>query len=183
MQTATDLPSRMMQGGGLLSRLREGTGLIRQTDSTDPQTEARQAVAQLSDSVVKGLTDAGVPAQRIAAGAPVPPDAWILRGRIDALSEGNRVKQAGIGFGAGEPEAEVSGNIDAIEKGSERTILTFGDKSKTHHMPGGVVTRNPYVIAAKFVMSRGATGRDIKQLGSDLAKESVSYMRQNGLAQ
>ena len=61
-------------------------------------------------------------------------------------------------------------------------MLTFGDESRTHHMPGGIVTRNPYVIAAKFVLSRGATSRDVQQLGGDLAKEIVDYMRQQGLA-
>ncbi|MFH0343119.1 MAG: DUF4410 domain-containing protein [Chromatiales bacterium] len=182
VQTSNDLPSRVMQGGGPLSRLRERTGLIRQTDSSDPETEARQAVVQLSQSIVKGLTGAGVAAQRIAQSAPVPPDAWVLRGRIDALSEGNRVKESVVGFGAGEPHVEISGTIDAIQQGSEVTVLTFGDESRTHHMPGGIVTRNPYVIAAKFVLSRGATSRDVQQLGGDLAKEIVGYMRQNGLA-
>jgi Domain of unknown function (DUF4410) len=104
----------MMQRGGMLSRLREGAGLFRQTDSTNPQTEARQAVDQLCQGIVSGLTGAGVPAQRLSAGTPVPPDAWVLRGRIDALSEGNRVQQSVVGFGAGEPHVEISGNIDAI---------------------------------------------------------------------
>jgi hypothetical protein len=49
-------------------------------------------------------------------------------------------------------------------------------------MPGGIVTRNPYVMAAKFVLSRGATSRDVQQLGGSLASEIVSYMRANALA-
>ncbi|MGH8523753.1 MAG: DUF4410 domain-containing protein, partial [Gammaproteobacteria bacterium] len=69
-------------------------------------------MVQLSQSIVKELAGAGVAAQRIAQGAPVPPDAWVLRGRIDALNEGNRVKESVVGFGAGEPHVEVSGNID-----------------------------------------------------------------------
>jgi len=32
-----------------------------------------------------------------------------------------------------------------------------------------------------FVLSRGATGRDVQQLGGNLAAEIVSYMRTNGL--
>lgn len=178
VQTASDVPSQIMARGGVLERLRERPRLLRQTDSTDPQTEARQAVNQLSESIVSGLTHAGVPAQRIAAGAPVPPDAWVLRGQVDRLSEGNRVQQAVVGFGAGEPHVEVSGTINA----SQGTILTFGDASRMHPMPGGIVTRNPYVIAAKFVLSRGATSRDVQQLGDNLASEIVSYMRANGLA-
>jgi hypothetical protein len=181
VQTASDLPSQVMalRSGGVLARLRESAGVLRPVDSTDPQTEARQAVSQLAESIVSGLTRAGVPAQRIMQGAPVPPDSWVLRGTVDRLSEGSRTQQAVVGFGAGEPDIEISGAIDNAQEG---TILTFGDESSTHRMPGGAVTRNPYVIAAKFVLSRGATGRDIEQLGGNLASEIVSYMRANGLA-
>ncbi len=179
VQISTDLPSQIMQRGGILARIRERGGALRQTDSTDPETEARQAVDELCQSIIGGLSAAGVPAQRIAAGVPVPPDAWVLRGRIDALSEGNRVQESAIGFGAGEPHVEISGNIET--EGSGVTVLTFGEASRTHHMPGGIVSRNPYVIAAKFVLSRGATSRDVQQLGGSLASEIVSYLRANGL--
>jgi hypothetical protein len=180
VQTASDIPSQVMaaRSGGVLARVRERTGILRPTDSTNPQAEARQAVNQLADSIVSGLSRAGIAAQRIGAGAPVPPDSWVLRGEFDRLSEGSRTQQALVGFGAGSPEIEVSGNIDA----AQGTILTFGDENRTRRMPGGAVSRNPYVMAAKFVMSRGATGRDIQQLGSSLASEIVGYMRSNGLA-
>jgi len=111
----------------------------------------------------------------------VPADCWLLRGKFDRLSEGNRVQQSGIGFGAGEPEVEVSGTVVATQLGTATTILTFGEESQQHRMPGGIVTRNPYVIAAKFVLSRGATGRDVQQLGTSLATEIVSYMHTNGV--
>jgi hypothetical protein len=179
VQTASDLPSQILPRGGVLARIRERPSLLRPTDSSDPATEARQAVNQLSESIVSGLTRAGVPAQRIAAGSPVPPDAWVLRGSVDKLSEGNRMQQAVVGFGAGEPVVEVSGQIDNSQHG---TLLTFGDENRAHRMPGGIVTRNPYVIAAKFVLSRGSTSRDVQQLGGNLASEIVSYMRANGLA-
>jgi len=178
VQTATDLPSQVMARGGVLGRLRERTSLLRPTDSSDPQTEARQAVNQLSESIVEGLTRAGIPAQRIAAGAPLPPDAWVLRGTVDRLSEGNRVQQSVVGFGAGEPVVEISGAMSD----SHGPVLAFGDANSTHRMPGGIVTRNPYVIAAKFVLSRGATSRDVQQLGGNLASEIAGYMRSNGLA-
>ena len=37
-------------------------------------------------------------------------------------------------------------------------------------MPGAIVKLNPYVAAAKFVMSRNATERDVKQTASAIAK-------------
>jgi hypothetical protein len=178
VRTASDVPSQILGRRPILSQVRERAGgLLRPTDSSDPATEARQAINQLAESIVGGLTRGGVAAQRIAAGAPVPPDAWVVRGQVDQLSEGNRTEQAVVGFGAGEPVVEVSGNVDA----TQGTVLTFGDQSRTHRMPGGAVTRNPYVIAARFVMTRGSTSRDVQQLGENLAGEIVGYMRNNGL--
>ena len=182
VQTSSDLPSQIIgREGGLIARLRERGGGARQSDSANPEIEASEARDQLAESIVSALTRAGVPAERMAAGASVPADCWLLRGEFDKLSEGNRVQQSVIGFGAGDPHVQVSGSVVATQAGTETAILTFGEESQQHHMPGGIVTRNPYVIAAKFVLSRGATGRDVQQLGASLATEIESYMRTNGL--
>jgi hypothetical protein len=177
VRTASDVPSQIIARRPILSQMRERTGILRPTDSSDPETEARQAINLLAESIVGGLTRGGVAAQRIAAGAPVPPDAWVVRGQVDQLSEGNRTQQAVVGLGAGEPVVEVSGNVDA----TQGTVVTFGDQSRTHRMPGAAATRNPYAIAARFVMTRGSTSRDVQQLGENLASEIVSYMRSNGM--
>jgi len=182
VQTSSDLPSQIIgREGGVIARLRERGGIARQADSTNPAIEASQAIDQLAESIVSAFVRAGMPAERMAAGTSVPADCWLLRGKFDRLSEGNRVQQSGIGFGAGEPEVEVSGTVVATQLGTATTILTFGEESQQHRMPGGIVTRNPYVIAAKFVLSRGATGRDVQQLGTSLATEIVSYMHTNGV--
>jgi hypothetical protein len=182
VQTSSDLPSRITgREGGVIARLRERTGVARQSDSTNPEIEASQAVDQLAESIVTAFVRAGVPAERIATGTLVPADCWLLRGEFDKLSEGNRVQQSVIGFGAGQPEVQVSGAVVATRAGTASAILTFGEESQQHHMPGGILMRNPYVIAAKFVLSRGATGRDVQQLGASLASEIVTYMRENGL--
>ena len=184
VQTSSDLPSQIIgREGGVMARLRERAGVTRQSDSTNPKIEASHAVDQLAQSIVSAFIREGVPAERISAGTSAPADSWLVRGEFDKLSEGNRVQQSVIGFGAGQPEVEVSGTVVATEAGIATSILTFGEESEQHRMPGGIVTRNPYVIAAKFVLSRGATGRDVQQLGASLAGEIVSYMRANRLLQ
>ena len=182
VQTSSDLPSQIVgREGGIIARLRERAGVGRQADSTNPETEASHAVDQLAESIVSAFGRAGILAERVAAGASVPADCWLLRGEFDKLSEGNRMQQAVVGFGAGQPEVEVSGTVLATQAGTATTVLTFGDESHQRRMPGGIVMHNPYVIAAKFVLSRGATGREVQQLGASLASEIVSYMRANGL--
>jgi Domain of unknown function (DUF4410) len=182
VQASSDLPSEIAgREGGVIARLRERGRIGREADSTNPEIEARQAVDQLAESIVSAFRRAGIPAERIAAGTVVPADCWLLRGQFEKLSEGNRVQQSVVGFGAGQPEVQVSGAVVATQSGIASTVLTFGEESQQHHMPGGIVTRNPYVIAAKFVLSRGATGRDVQQLGASLATEIMNSMRTNGL--
>jgi hypothetical protein len=44
-------------------------------------------------------------------------------------------------------------------------------------MPGAAVTMNPYVAAAKFVLGRQATTRDVQKLGDAIAKEIADQAR------
>jgi hypothetical protein len=48
-------------------------------------------------------------------------------------------------------------------------------------MPGGLVmNKNPYAMAAKFVLSRGATERDVKQEGVAIANNLLAYINGGG---
>jgi hypothetical protein len=49
-------------------------------------------------------------------------------------------------------------------------------------MPGGLVTLNPYAMAAKFVLARGETERDVKAMGAAIAKALVQYLRDGAAA-
>lgn len=40
-------------------------------------------------------------------------------------------------------------------------------------MPGAVITMNPYVAAAKFVMSRSASEKDVEHTAAKIAAEIV----------
>lgn len=182
VETSSDLPSRVMANRPILSRLRNSIGGVTgRADSTDPSQEARQAVDQLASALVRELARSGVSAQRVRAGAEPPADGWIVHGVFVALDEGNRVTSSMVGFGTGQPHVEVSGDIVALTNNSSSLVLTFGDSSRTRHMPGAAVTRNPYAMAARFVMSRGATGRDVQDLGKRLGEEIVTFMRDRNL--
>jgi hypothetical protein len=44
-------------------------------------------------------------------------------------------------------------------------------------MPGAIVKLNPYVAAAKFVMSRHATERDVESTAAAIAKSIASEVK------
>lgn len=52
----------------------------------------------------------------------------------------------------------------------EAPFYTLEASDGSGKMPGAIVKFNPYVAAAKFVMSRNATERDVKRTASAIAK-------------
>jgi hypothetical protein len=62
-------------------------------------------------------------------------------------------------------------------------FLYLGAGNEARKMPGGLVmNKNPYAIAAKFVLSRGATERDVKEEGVAIAKNLLAYINGGGEA-
>ena len=87
-----------------------------------------------------------------------------------------------IGFGAGEATTEVAVEVDRLGPGSVTPVLQFGSDADSGHAPGAVVTMNPYAAAAKFVLGRNATTRDIEKMGQAIAQEIAKYAREQGVA-
>ena len=49
-------------------------------------------------------------------------------------------------------------------------------------MPGAVLTKNPYVAAAKFVMSEREPEKEAKKVASSIAHEVGKFMAAHGVA-
>jgi hypothetical protein len=43
-------------------------------------------------------------------------------------------------------------------------------------MPGGIITKNPYSVVARYVLSKGATEKDVQKQGSAIAKTLLQYI-------
>ena len=60
-------------------------------------------------------------------------------------------------------------------------MLRFSSSArKGSGVPGAVVTMNPYVAAAKFVMEKNASEKDVKKTAAQIAEEIVKYMPGGG---
>jgi len=158
-------------------------GIIGRRLASDTPVPA-QVVDQLAASITKGLNDQklGYPAERIPPRAPLPSSGWLVRGRIVGVDPGNRAERAVIGFGTGEATASVEVEVDRLAAGGETPVMRFGTKSDSGKAPGAVVTMNPYVAAAKFVIGKGATSRDINAMGFEIAKQIADVARSRGAA-
>jgi hypothetical protein len=173
------------QGGivrSRLNRLREG----------DPATRAAKLISVLSQSIVAELKKAGQPAEYrpnreglradfVPAGVEFPKSGWLVGGWFVTVDEGNRAEAATIGFGAGAESVEVEVVVSDLARNPLEPFLYLGAGNEARKMPGGLVmNKNPYAMAAKFVLSRGATERDVKQEGVAIAKNLLAYINGGG---
>ena len=142
---------------------------------TDPTEQARKLVNLLSDFLVADLIAAGIPAERVTRSTTLPTDGWLLHGVFVEVDEGNRMRRAVIGFGSGASHMEVMVGVNDLAKNPEAPFIIFGTVTDPSKLPGAVVSMNPYVAAARFVMEKNATDKDIKRTSIEIVRELLKY--------
>ncbi|MCW5892148.1 MAG: DUF4410 domain-containing protein [bacterium] len=172
------------EGEQLLSdrpRLLGGEGPLQRRAAADQPTP--EGVSDtLEAAITSGLDEAnlGIPVYRLAPGAPPPEHGWLVTGDVVSVDPGNRAERAAVGFGAGAATAKVDVSVDAIDGPRRIPAIRMSTAADSGHMPGGAVTMNPYVIAAKFVLGRNATAKDLQRLGGAIAQEIATRARASG---
>jgi hypothetical protein len=136
-----------------------------------PAQKAARLAGLLSETIAKELTALKIPATREPQGTPWPATGLVVRGEFLQVDEGNRLKRAVVGFGAGATEALVQVEVYDLAQNREKPILVYGTGTGSKPTPGGVVSMNPYAMAAKYVLSRNATEKDVRNLGKQIAKD------------
>ena len=167
-------------GGGLLkgSRVQRLNPLHHQES---PEATARNLVEQLAEGLTQDLQGSRVPARRLLQGEPPPTKGWVINGRFLEVDEGNRLRRAVIGFGAGATDMEIEVEVTDLSNHPGNPFLVLGSTTGTGKSPGAVVTLNPYVAAAKFVLAKNATEKDVAGTAAGIAAEIVKYMKSRGL--
>lgn len=178
-------PAVLNQRQGPVGRVRQNLKSIREED---PATKAKELVNTLGESITHELNKAGYRAEYrpSATGlrtnffpntAALPPAGWVLGGWFERVQEGNRVEQATIGFGAGSGQVSIEVVVSDLAGDPRQPFLCIGSENAKHRMPGGLVSMNPYAMAAKFVLARGQTERDVKAMGAAIARSLVQYLQ------
>jgi len=167
------------QRGLLRGELLRRRGPLRPEE--DPAATAANMVNLLAQSITQALNNQSVPAMRLPQGESPPNNGWIVRGQFLEVDEGNRLRRAVIGFGAGESDMQIQ--VDVCDLGShpDTHFLAFGAETGSGKKPGAVVTMNPYVAAAKFILSKNAPEQDVQHAGAQIASEIIKYMKTRGL--
>lgn len=144
------------------------------------QSEARKLVDLMRTSILYDLVRAGVVAQRLPEDAPLPNQGWLVRGAFLQVDEGNRLRRAIIGFGAGQTDLQVAASVDNLmENANPAPLLQLDTNAESGKLPGAAVKLNPYVVAARFVMAGQDLERNTKDIAAKIADEVVARMHGN----
>jgi hypothetical protein len=155
--------------------------MVDQSEET-PEEKARKITDGLARSIVSGLTDKGIDSRLFSGQTGTSSGTWLLEGEFVEFGEGDRLKRAVIGFGSGSADMEVRVKLSEMMEGGMRPLFDSTMEGRKNSMPGAVVTKNPYVAGAKYVMTKNAPERQINKLGSQIADALYDFMKQHGLA-
>lgn len=141
----------------------------------DAQLLASVLTAKLNDN--EDLKKLGIAAERdsLPEGTTAA-DTLIVDGSFLFIDEGGRLLQTGVGFGAGASKVEIQSELLDYSKTPPVQIMQIGSHSNPRRGPGALLMMNPYVAAAKFVMSKDSSEKDIKKVAAGLAKEIATFL-------
>jgi hypothetical protein len=159
------------RAGGIVGHLLP-EGPLRQQH--DPQERAREVVELMAQSLTDDLKKAGIDARRVTPGEALPRSGWQVRGVFLSVDEGNRLRRAMVGMGAGQSQFQVAVSCDSLATPELPPLYETVDAGASRDMPGAVIKLNPYVIAAKVVLS----GRDEKTAIKNSARQIADALAQ-----
>ena len=162
------------------------------SDTTENERElaiGRDVQNRMSEDLVAGIRDLGLPAQRATKGTPLPPDAIAVTGLFLNVDEGNRLRRTVIGFGAGGSQVNTQVQVYAPSSSGLSRLLEFNTHADSGKMPGAAVTGG-VGAAASGGMTAGAAAANagvsavkgyrsqVEQMTSRSADQAVAYLSQ-----
>ena len=162
--------SRLRRLGGVLP-----SGPLR--SSKDPQTHAKEIVNEMGDALTGDLKQAGVDARRVIPGQAAPATGWQVRGVFLSVDEGNRLKRAMVGLGAGQNDLQVVVTLDDLSTPDLPPLYESTEEGTSKDKPGAFIKLNPYVIAAKFVMAGHDETSTIKNTAQQISDSVVAKLK------
>ena len=174
-----DVANLDVDTGGPVSQIRPGIlERPRKREQHDPQAQAKKLVDTMSDSIVSDLEKAGFKAERLAPGTPKPAAGVWVHGVFTQVDEGSQVRRAVLGFGAGDVKMQLYVTMSDLSK-PDQPLYEAASNTTSGKKPGAVITLNPYVAAAKFVMEQNAPEKTVKKTAGEISRHIEQHLLQN----
>ena len=151
----------------------------RKREEHDPQAQASKLVNTMSTSLVDDLKKAGYKVERVTPGALPPKSGAWVHGVFTEVDEGNSRRRAVIGFGQGQASMDLYVTLTDLAQ-PDKPLYNAAQDATSKNKPGAVITMNPYVAAAKFVMEKNAPEKMVKKTAGEISAQIVTQMQSYG---
>jgi hypothetical protein len=166
--------------GGVIGEVRPGIlERPRKREERDPEAQAEKLVDLMSKSIVSDLHKHGYKAERLENGNAKPTSGAWVQGVFTEVDEGNRRRRAIIGFGAGKATMDLYVTLTDLAN-PKKPLYDMAKEEDSGKKIGAVITMNPYVAAAKFVMEKNAPEKEVKKTASRISEEIVKQLSTAG---
>lgn len=133
-------PAEVTQNQGPLQRLYRAATMNTEQQQASQLQSGHDAAKNLSDDLVKNLTDLGFTVVQAPRGTTAPDGALVIDGQFVTIDEGNTARRLIIGFGAGAAKLDTRVNIYQVANGATASLLDFTTHADSGKMPGAAVT-------------------------------------------
>jgi len=163
---------------------------LKGTTENERETQIAQGVRnRMADELVAGIRELGLPAERATRGTPIPTDVVVVTGEFLNVDEGNRLRRAVIGFGAGQSTVETQVQLYAPSSSSPTKLLEFSTHTDSGAMPGAAVTGGAGAAASGGVTAGAAAANlgigavkgyrsQVDEMTGRSADQAVAYLSQ-----
>src|SRR5919108_2085260 len=110
----------------------------------------------------------GINARRLASSDPIPTSGWLVRGVFTGVNQGNQLRRAVIGFGAGKTDLQVLVDFNDLAQGAPKPFYELSTTADSGKAPGAapMIVLGPAGAAARFVIAGKDLDRNVKQTAS-----------------
>jgi hypothetical protein len=149
-------------------------------EQQDPEAQAKKLVNVMAEYLVADLQKTGYKAQCLAPGeAPPASRAWV-HGVFTELDERSHLHRAALGFGSGQATMNLYVTLTDLAQ-PDKPLYNVSQDDASKNKMGAVITINPYVAAAKFVMETNAPEKMVKKTAGEVSAQVAGQMKQYGV--
>ncbi len=160
------------------------------SDTTENERElaiAEEVQNRMSEDLVAGIRDLGLPARRAAHGSVLPSGAIAVTGLFLNVDEGNRLQRTALGLGAGQSKVDAKVELYTPSPSGPTRLLEFTTHADSGSMPGALITGGAGA-AAQGGMTAGVAAANVakstvqgyrsqvEQMAARSADQAVAYL-------
>ena len=145
-----------------------------------PADQANTLVKAVSENIIRALMEAGFEARHVSANEPLPKSGVRIRGVFAEADEMNRARRLLVGGEPVGPNIILYVGVSNL-KSPEQPLYLLADPPANDPRHGPVITVTSYAPAARYELSRDASGEELQKVSKQIAADLGALVSANRL--